>query len=31
VLPRNELAFTNMGDGWNKVVPRIGAMAGEQD
>jgi uncharacterized protein YndB with AHSA1/START domain len=31
VLPRNETAFKNMGDGWKKVVPRIGAMAGEQD
>jgi uncharacterized protein YndB with AHSA1/START domain len=31
VLPRNEAAFKNMGEGWKKVVPRIGAMAGEQD
>ena len=31
VLPRNELAFKNMGDGWKKVVPTIGAIAGEQD
>jgi uncharacterized protein YndB with AHSA1/START domain len=31
VLPRNEAAFKNMGDGWKKVVPKIGAMAGEQD
>ena len=31
VLPKNELAFRNMGDGWKKVVPTIGAMAGEQD
>jgi uncharacterized protein YndB with AHSA1/START domain len=31
VLPRNEAAFRNMGEGWKKVVPRIGAMAGEQD
>ena len=31
VLPRNETAFKNMGDGWKTVVPRIGAMAGEQD
>jgi uncharacterized protein YndB with AHSA1/START domain len=30
VLPNNETAFKNMGDGWKKVVPRIGAMAGEQ-
>jgi uncharacterized protein YndB with AHSA1/START domain len=30
VLPNNEIAFKNMGDGWKKVVPRIGAMAGEQ-
>jgi uncharacterized protein YndB with AHSA1/START domain len=31
VLPRNEAAFKNMGEGWKKVVPKIGAMAGEQD
>src|ERR1700730_14682518 len=31
VLPRNEPAFTNMSDGWKKVVPTIGAIAGEQD
>ncbi len=31
VLPTNETAFTNMGGGWKKVVPRIGALAGEQD
>ena len=30
VLPQNEIAFTNMSGGWNKVVPRIGALAGEQ-
>jgi hypothetical protein len=24
------MAFKNMGDGWKKVIPRIGAMAGEQ-
>jgi uncharacterized protein YndB with AHSA1/START domain len=29
VLPQNEIAFTNMGGGWKKVVPRIGAVAGE--
>jgi uncharacterized protein YndB with AHSA1/START domain len=29
VLPQNEIAFTNMGGGWKKVVPRIGALAGE--
>ena len=29
VLPRNEIAFNNMGGGWKKVVPRIGALAGE--
>jgi uncharacterized protein YndB with AHSA1/START domain len=27
VLPQNEIAFTNMGGGWKKVVPRIGALA----
>jgi uncharacterized protein YndB with AHSA1/START domain len=31
VLPKNETAFKNMGEGWKKVVPRIGAMAGEQN
>jgi uncharacterized protein YndB with AHSA1/START domain len=31
VLPRNELAFKSMGDGWKKVVPTIGAIADEQD
>jgi len=31
VLPTNEIAFTNMGGGWKKVVPRIGAIAGEQN
>ena len=30
-LPKNETAFKNMGEGWKKVVPKIGAMAGEQD
>jgi uncharacterized protein YndB with AHSA1/START domain len=30
-LPKNETAFTNMSGGWKKVVPRIGALAGEQD
>jgi uncharacterized protein YndB with AHSA1/START domain len=29
VLPQNEIAFTNMGGGWKKVLPRIGALAGE--
>ena len=29
VLPQNEIAFTNMGGGWKKVVPRIGTLAGE--
>jgi uncharacterized protein YndB with AHSA1/START domain len=31
VLPKNDTAFRNMGDGWKKVIPRIGVMAGEQD
>jgi uncharacterized protein YndB with AHSA1/START domain len=30
VLPRNDMAFKNMGDGWKKVVPTIGAIAAEQ-
>jgi uncharacterized protein YndB with AHSA1/START domain len=31
VLPQNEVAFKNMGGGWKKVVPAIGAIAAEQD
>jgi uncharacterized protein YndB with AHSA1/START domain len=30
VLPRNDTAFKSMGEGWKKVVPSIGAIAGEQ-
>jgi uncharacterized protein YndB with AHSA1/START domain len=30
VLPRNEIAFTNMGQGWTKVIQTIGAIAGEE-
>jgi uncharacterized protein YndB with AHSA1/START domain len=30
VLPKNDAAFTNMGKGWKKCVPTIGAIAGEQ-
>jgi uncharacterized protein YndB with AHSA1/START domain len=30
VLPTNEMAFKNMGEGWKKVVPSIGVIAGEQ-
>ncbi len=29
-LPRNETAFTNMGNGWKKVVGTIEAIAAEQ-
>jgi hypothetical protein len=29
VLPDNKTAFTSMSGGWKKVVPRIGAPAGE--
>ncbi len=28
-LPRNETAFTNMGEGWRKIVPRLDALAAE--
>jgi uncharacterized protein YndB with AHSA1/START domain len=31
VLPKNDTAFKNMSGGWKKVVPAIGAIAGEQD
>ena len=31
VTPRNESALKTMGDGWKKVVPSLGAIAGEQD
>jgi uncharacterized protein YndB with AHSA1/START domain len=24
VIPRNELALTNMGEGWRKILPRLG-------
>jgi uncharacterized protein YndB with AHSA1/START domain len=30
VLPKNDTAFKNMSGGWKKVVPSIGAIAGEQ-
>jgi uncharacterized protein YndB with AHSA1/START domain len=30
VLPRNETALRNMGEGWKKVLPSIGVIAGEQ-
>ena len=31
VLPRNDTAYRNMGEGWKKVVKRLGAIADEQD
>ena len=31
VLPRNDSAYRNMSGGWSQVVPRIGAIIGEQD
>ena len=30
VLPKNDTAFRNMSGGWSKVVPSIGAIAGEE-
>lgn len=30
VLPVNDTAFRNMSDGWKKVVPKLGGVAGEQ-
>jgi uncharacterized protein YndB with AHSA1/START domain len=30
VTPKNDTAFRNLGEGWSKVVPRIGAIAEEQ-
>jgi uncharacterized protein YndB with AHSA1/START domain len=30
VLPKNETAFENMGEGWKKVVRNLDAVAGEQ-
>jgi uncharacterized protein YndB with AHSA1/START domain len=30
-LPRNEVAFNNMGGGWKKVVPKLGTVADETD
>ncbi len=31
VVPRNRSALETMGGGWKKVVPTLGAIAGEQD
>jgi uncharacterized protein YndB with AHSA1/START domain len=31
VTPKNDSALKTMGEGWKKVVPRIGDIAGEQD
>jgi uncharacterized protein YndB with AHSA1/START domain len=31
VMPRNDTAFKNMSDGWQKVLPNIGVIANEQD
>lgn len=31
VVPRNASALETMGNGWKKVVPSIGGIAGEQD
>lgn len=30
-MPRNESALKTMSDGWKKVVPALGAIAGEQE
>jgi uncharacterized protein YndB with AHSA1/START domain len=29
VVPKNDSALKTMGEGWKKVVPRVGAIAGE--
>ena len=31
VLPKNDAAFKNMGEGWKKVVQKLGAITDEQD
>jgi uncharacterized protein YndB with AHSA1/START domain len=31
VLPQNDTALKNMGEGWKKVVPRLRAITDEQD
>jgi uncharacterized protein YndB with AHSA1/START domain len=31
VLPKNDTAFRNMGEGWKKVVQTVGTIAAEQD
>lgn len=31
VTPKNDSAFKTMSEGWKKVLPRIGSIAGEQD
>jgi uncharacterized protein YndB with AHSA1/START domain len=30
VLPKNDMAFRNMGEGWKKVVQNVGTIAAEQ-
>jgi uncharacterized protein YndB with AHSA1/START domain len=30
VLPKNDSAFRTLGEGWRKVVDRIGVLSGEQ-
>ena len=30
VLPKNDTAFTNMGEGWKKIVRNVGTIAAEQ-
>ncbi len=31
VMPKNGTAFQNMSEGWKKVVPQIGVIAGDQE
>ena len=31
VMPRNDTAFNNMSEGWKKIVPRLSAIANEQE
>ncbi|MQQ99852.1 SRPBCC family protein [Glaciimonas soli] len=31
VMPKNDTAFQNMSEGWKKVVPQIGVIAGDQE
>jgi uncharacterized protein YndB with AHSA1/START domain len=31
ITPKNDTALKNMSDGWKKILPKLGGVAGEQD